>query len=209
MEVYDTVKHTPREVGKRVNEMPTTEQFYYELRSQSESQLGNIQRAARFIYLNRFCFNGVYRTNRKGLFNVPRGIRTGRLPGVDMFLNWSEALEGAALVRGDFARCLARVKTGDFVYLDPPYTKQNSRYSGEYGYGSFGGGDLARLVLWLRRLHQKGAIFLLSYRYSRDLATRLEGWNIRILSVRRHVAGFLKNRRVVREMLVSNVPLPR
>jgi DNA adenine methylase len=209
IQVYETVRDHPKEVGDRLNAMPASADFYYEIRSSPVKRAGYIDRAARFIYLNRYCFNGVYRTNRQGIFNVPRGIRTGRVPSTPMFLTWANALRSARFVAGDFGRCLARVRKGDFVYLDPPYTKLNSRYSGEYGYGSFAEKDLKRLLGWLQRMDAKGARFLVSYRHSRNLAKQFHEWNTRTITVRRHVAGFLKSRVTVKELLISNAPLPR
>lgn len=210
IQTYKTVRDHPETVGRKVNDMPPTKKFYYELRSRQPDSFRNpVDRAARFIYLNRFCFNGVYRTNRRGEFNVPRGVRTGRIPPLADFLRWAEALKSTRLVTGDFEQCLVKVRHGDFVYLDPPYTKDGIKYSGEYGYGSFGETDLTRLRDWLHRIDAKHATFLFSYRYTRGLAAEFSCWHTRIVAVRRHVAGFLKSRVVVKELLVSNKPLPR
>lgn len=76
IETYENIRAHPRAVWNRVSDMPLEESFYYDLRSQDADSLKTLDRAARFVYLNRFCFNGVYRTNRQGLFNVSRGKPT-------------------------------------------------------------------------------------------------------------------------------------
>jgi DNA adenine methylase len=169
--------------------------------------LSDVDRTARFIYLNRYCFNGVYRTNRQGEFNVPRGRDTGDLPTLDTIKQCARALDSAELVSGDFEVILERARRGDFVYLDPPYTKADQPYSGEYGYGAFSSTDFERLLAQLKRLDDLGATFLLSYRYSLQINRGLRHWHTSVVSVRRHIAGFSSARRVVRELLVSNHPI--
>jgi DNA adenine methylase len=187
--------------------MPVTKTFYYQLRSANATRLPVTQRTARFIYLNRFCFNGVYRTNKQGRFNVPRGIRTGTLPGRNELLAWAETLSRARFKAGDFRACLDNAGAGDFVYLDPPYSKPGIRNRGEYGYDSFSELDIPRLAQCLTDLDDKGATFLLSYRYSAGIVAAFPMWHRRAIIVRRHVAGFVSARTNVREVLFSNLPL--
>jgi len=204
IEAYQVVARSPKRVHDAAARMPNTKNYYYHLRSTAPLTLSPLQRAARFLYLNRYCFNGVYRTNRSGKFNVPRGRDTGTLPDLQAMRRCSKALKGAELVAGDFRTTLAKVQAGDFVYLDPPYAKIDDRYSGEYGYGAFSSKDLEALHHELNAIDQKGASFLLSYRYSKRLRFDLDKWHTSVISVRRHVAGFSSHRGVVREFLVSN-----
>jgi DNA adenine methylase len=129
VETYTAVRSSPLRVGQLVAAMPVSKAFYCELRAKDPDAMSVVERAARFVYLNRFCFNGVYRTNRSGKFNVPRGVRTGSLPTIADFDAWSRILNRATLVRGDFEKCLSKVRSGDFVYLDPPYAEEGSRVS--------------------------------------------------------------------------------
>lgn len=204
IEAYSIVAHAPDAVYDSLAGMADTASEYYRVRSWKPGELNAVQRTARFIYLNRFCFNGVYRTNLKGQFNVPRGRDTGELPSLADLRAYSLVLRKAELRAGDFLQTLNQVQKGDFVYLDPPYTKENQPYSGEYGYGAFSAEDMDRLLPELERIDSLGATFLLSYRYTPVLHQQLKVWNRRLVSVRRHVAGFSSARRVVREMLVSN-----
>jgi DNA adenine methylase len=209
IDTYRVLCAHPRKVFSAVSRMPDTEQFYYVLRKRASFELNDIDKAARFIYLNRNCFNGVYRTNRAGQFNVPRGTKVGEIPSGSHFLRCSIALRRAQLVAGDFEELVGNVIRGDFVYLDPPYAKLGSRRSGEYGYASFDTPDLVRLARCLDHIHQEGAVFLLSYALCPEIQEISGKWNHKIILVRRHVAGFQDRRAVVSEILISNRDLKR
>jgi len=205
IQAYQVVRNRPTAVAAALAEMPPTEAFYYFLRAQLPQHLRPVEQAARFIYLNRFCFNGVFRTNKNGAFNVPRGTRTGAMPTADAIRHASRALRNATLVAGDFENCLRSIAPGDFVYLDPPYAKRERPGFGEYGYNVFAEADLDRLISSLRMIESCGATFLLSYSYSRRTRDMFKSWRTRTLLVRRHVAGFSQHRGYVREILVTNV----
>ena len=201
---YRVLRDHPRILARGVHALPQTEKEYYRQRSKDVELLSELDRAIRFVYLNRHCFNGVYRTNRQGKFNVPRGNRTGSIPTEKCFYRCSIVLRDVELQSLDFEDCLATVRRGDFVYLDPPYsTSDRSRY-GEYGYASFQPIDVPRLVEVLKRLDRVGASFLLSYAGGREEERAFSDWKCRAIRVRRHVAGFADHRTTVSELLVSN-----
>jgi DNA adenine methylase len=204
IDTYKTLTTKAVLVSRRLSRMPIAQDYYYQLRAKNPTMMSNLDRAARFIYLNRFCFNGVYRTNRQGQFNVPRGVRTGAIPTLQELKNAGKLLASANLRCSDFEECLAEVRRGDFVYLDPPYTRAGGRFSGEYGYGAFTSTDLDRLYASLKLIDQRGALFLFSYRYSRAVKHACRAWNTKTVRVRRHVGGFRGTRKLVREVLVSN-----
>lgn len=207
IQTYQVLAKHPRQMARLVHGWPDNAQSYYRIRDRDPSTLTRIARAARFVYLNRYCFNGVYRVNRQGQFNVPRGVRTGTLPTAAQFVRCSSSLRNADLFAGDFEGCLHKVGAGDFVYLDPPYaTRARSTY-GEYAYDAFAQTDLPRLQHLLKRLDRSGATFLLSYAYGRTFGLDVGSWYTKRVSVQRHVAGFAKHRHSVYEVLVSNRPL--
>jgi DNA adenine methylase len=117
---YKTVKKRAKEISERLSGAQKSKEEYLELRRLDPEALSDIERSYRFIYLNRFCFNGVYRTNKEGKFNVPMGSKTGNLPSPEKILNCARALKGAKLIHGDFKKTLKYVECGDFVYMDPP-----------------------------------------------------------------------------------------
>jgi len=205
IEMYRTLMQHPLILARQVYSYPNDAATYYHLRDSEVENGHTLDKAARFIYLNRHCFNGVYRTNKKGRFNVPRGTRTGAVPSSQVFFRCSYLLRRATLMSLDFEQCLSSAKAGDFVYLDPPYSSQTRTCYGEYGYNCFSPADHGRLIECLHRLDRIGAMFLLSYSDRSDLVTSLNPtWYCSRLSVRRHVAGFASHRDFGSEILVSN-----
>src|SRR5216683_17251 len=123
LSTYRHVRIRHQEVSKLLRKMRKSEREYYRVRSLQPDLLSSAKRAARFIYLNRYCFNGLYRTNANGGFNVPYGGRgSGSLPSPEALQRASRLLKRATLINGDFEKVLDRVKPGDFVYMDPPFS---------------------------------------------------------------------------------------
>ena len=207
LKTYATVRKHPWRVYEAAVRWPRTESFYYRLRDHTEFIADPINEAARFLYLNRYCFNGVFRTNRTGRFNVPRGTGMGRFPSASLLYRCSVALRNADLLTSDFEACVAKARAGDFVYLDPPYAKDDARFRGEYGYSSFAALDIERLLRCIKCLDDRGVKFMLSYSFCREIRPALETWHTRHILVRRHVAGFEHHRARVKEVLITNYPI--
>jgi DNA adenine methylase len=207
MNVYETLRAHPRRLAATVKSIRHSKQTYLRIRSASPNRNDPLKRAAHFVYLNRHCFNGVYRTNRMGRFNVPMGTNTGAMPTDGAYFRCSVALRKAKFVTADFETTCALAGRADFVYLDPPYSSSERPRYGEYGYESFQPLDLGRLKTVLESLDGRGCSFLLSYADSRKVRHHLRRWSIRPLLVRRHVAGFVAHRAVAQEVLVSNYPI--
>jgi DNA adenine methylase len=202
------VTRDPQLVVEAFRRLRRGSRAYYAVRATKPTTLGNTDRAARFLYLNRFCFNGLYRTNLMGEFNVPYGPPTKRLVKFESdVLAAGQILRKADLLSGDFALTLDLVERGDFVYLDPPYVLNERRVFVEYLPGSFTTADLERLAAALETIDSRGATFLLSYADSREARKLVKGWrNLRVWT-RRNIAGFSANRRGDHELLASNRPL--
>jgi DNA adenine methylase len=203
MQAYDVIARHPRIVARQVSCLPDTSRAYYELRSQAPESLDGIQQAVRFTYLNRHCFNGVYRTDRLNRFNVPRGDRPGLPPSEAEIYRCSVALRAATLVTGDFEAALKLARRNDFVYLDPPYSTASRPTFGEYGYGAFGRHDLSRLLESLKALSKRGARVLLSYTADAEVLGALRDWSVISIRVRRQVGGGGRNAKTS-EILASN-----
>jgi DNA adenine methylase len=204
IETYETVKQHPKRVWSKVAAMSTEPDYYYDLRREDAFCMGKLDRAARFVYLNRFCFNGVYRTNRQGQFNVSRGKGHLFVPALEVFTAFAEKLSNASLFCGDFESVVTQTGKGDFLYLDPPYNLEGKRDRGEYGLGTFRDKDEERLAEAITAAADRGAKVLLSYSPSPGMLKRLPGWHVKRLNVARNVAGFTSARRTAKEVLVSN-----
>jgi DNA adenine methylase len=202
MDFYRFVAKSPDRLAQELATYPLSEDFYYVLRSQSAEGMSQLEVAARFLYLNRFCFNGVYRTNRKGQFNVPYGSKTGQLPSKERLHAASTKLRKTKLISGDFESTLSTVQRGDFVYLDPPYSASRNR--GEYGYGAFAAEDVKRISEAAERMDRAGATFLISYKSEPEVSKYFANWHQRRVRVTRHVSGFAGSRGEVEELLISN-----
>ena len=133
--------------------------YYYKIRS-SIPRVPHTQ-AARFIYLNRTCWNGLYRVNRRGVFNTPIGTKTSVVLQNDDFGAVASLLKGVSLHAGDFERVIDKAGKGDFVFSDPPYTVRH-QFNGfvKYNEKLFSWADQERLMAALQRAKSRGAKIL-------------------------------------------------
>ncbi|WP_201779188.1 DNA adenine methylase [Robbsia andropogonis] len=152
-EDWQNVRNSLRYRQRRHRE--DADSYYYWLRDHIPSNF--IQRASRLIYLNRTCFNGIYRVNRQGKFNVPRGTKDKVVIETDDFEGMSWVLKNAELVAGDFESLIERAEAGDFVFCDPPYTvRHNHNGFRKYNEVIFSWADQERLALSLLHAARRG-----------------------------------------------------
>lgn len=162
MNAWGQIRSDPDAIWSSINRIPFDRASYYEVRESFKTEVDEFDRAVQFVYLNRFCFNGIYRTNRQNHFNVPYGSRTGSLPSVEAFRACAANLNSAVLTVGDFEETLRTAGEGDVVYLDPPWPTVRPNY-GEYGYGVLdSGSDIERLLAVIDDLVRRGANVFLS-----------------------------------------------
>jgi len=126
---YQVLKTKYAQLESALSKLKASKRFYYELRAKKPT--GVVERAVRFAYLNRLCWNGLYRVNRKGEFNVPMGDRLPSILRRDRdFRLTAKSLQRSKMMIGDFAETLKKTRRGDFVFLDPPYPKGSSENLG-------------------------------------------------------------------------------
>ena len=203
--VFNVVRDYYSEVHSRLLTFRVTKEEYYRIRAINPAQLDQIGQATRFIYLNRYCFNGLYRTNSKGQFNVPFSSgKTGELPTLDILKSVSSLLKIAELRCCDFEETIFDATAGDLVYLDPPYAISGKRIFREYYPNSFGGDDIPRLKQALEKLDTKNVKFVLSYAYSEEIMSEFKRWEYVRLKTQRNISGFSKHRRASEEVMFSN-----
>lgn len=203
---YRLVKSQPETIADCLGKFKLGKEEYYRIRGMDPKNLEVPERAARFIYLNRFSFNGLYRTNRKGQFNVPYGgMKTGRLPSLELLRLASSALKRTKLVTGDFEETLKLADAGDFVYMDPPFYVTSRRVFNEYDRHPFGSDDIDRLRSCIEDLDRRKISFVVSYAKCKEAEKLAAGFRVRELTVNRSVAGFSSNRRSARELIISNI----
>ena len=206
IETYLAIRRDPAAVHHELFEHRKGKRHYYHVRSLDPGDMTAPAKAARFIYLNRFCFNGLYRTNLHGRFNVPYSPSgTGQLPTLENLQHVARRLKTASIRCADFQATLEDVQAGDFVYLDPPFAVDNRRVFKEYGPGVFSRQDLTRLGACLDAIHERGASFLVSYALCSEALDVFHRWQMRRVVVARNIAGFAQHRRRAVELLVSNI----
>ncbi len=204
IETYLAVRESPKKVFRKVRDFRNGKKEYLRLRSMNFGHLSEAYKAARFIFLNQNCFNGLYRTNKAGKFNVPYA-KGAYFPLTEKdFTNAAACLQSTILLHGDFSNTLRHVRSGDFVYMDPPYFVEGNKYFTDYTAKGFGEKDLARLEGWLEIIDKRKAKFLLSYAFSEKLEKRFKRWNQHKKMVFRNIAGFATKRKKVKELLITN-----
>ncbi|TXJ28978.1 MAG: Dam family site-specific DNA-(adenine-N6)-methyltransferase [Chitinophagaceae bacterium] len=207
IEVFYQIQKNPYPVYQIASSWEISKRQYYRIRSIDPATLGINQRAARFLYLNKLCFNGLYRTNLSGAFNVPySGQKPDYICDYQFLKSISKKLENATIVQGDFETIIfEHARPGDFVYLDPPYAVQNRRIFKQYGPQTFGLQDLERLREVLHYLNCINAKFLLSYAYCKEAISIFDDWQVQKTFTQRNISGFAEFRKTAAEVLITNI----
>ena len=180
------------------------ESYYYEVRSQNPQ--ARAERAARLIYLNKTGFNGLYRVNSRGIFNVPFGHRANPTILNEASLRAaSMALQKAELHARDFRDLPTVARKGDFIYFDPPYQPLSKTASfTSYTSGSFGEQDQRDLADLYAKLDRRGCLLMLSNSDTPLIRELFARFHIHCVSARRMINSNGKKRGPVSELVVLN-----
>ena len=165
------------------------------------------RRAARLLFLNKTCFNGLYRVNRKGRFNVPHGrYEQPAILDAERLRDASYALAGADLRAEDFEAACARAEPGDFVYLDPPYQPLSATSAfTQYTSADFGFADQQRLRDAFDGLTERGVPALLSNSAHPDIEALYRGYAIERVPMGRSINSNGAGRKPIDELLIGNI----
>ena len=158
-----------------------------------------IQIAALFIYLNKTCFNGLYRVNKSGQFNVPIGSYTN--PSIyesELLRRDSSLLQGTIIEQHGFSQCV--VEKEDFLYLDPPYHNTYAQYDG----AGFGEADHKKLAGWCHKIHKRGAYFMLSNSDTPFVRSLYRSFCIDSVFAGRSVSCKSEQRKRENELIITN-----
>ncbi|MEK5233133.1 Dam family site-specific DNA-(adenine-N6)-methyltransferase [Lysinibacillus sp. FSL K6-0232] len=163
--LYKVIAEDVEKLILELQEMKNEEDYYYMMRAKNPDTLSNVKRAARTLYLNRTCFNGLYRVNKKGEFNVPFGkYKNPKICDIENLRAASRVLKNTEIIQGDYKDVLSTyAKPGDFIFLDPPYIPISSnsdfkRYTKEQFYDA----DQSELAEEVKRLRDLGCHVLLT-----------------------------------------------
>lgn len=194
-------------ISLKFHQFKHNKDYYYRVRE--NIALGDIEKAARFIYLNRTCFNGLYRVNSKGKFNVPLGRYENPIVcQEDVLFAASRALKNAVIERADFTKVLDRAKSDeDFVFFDPPYYPvSNTSYFTAYSEDSFKEQDQIRLRNTCFELRERG-VKVMVCNSDCQFIRRIYGeinFQIHDIKATRVINSNIRNRGQVRELLITS-----
>jgi DNA adenine methylase len=214
LDLVTTYRVVRRQVGPLIERLEalhaahTTEQFY-EVRERfnHEREASALDRAAWLIYINKTCYNGLFRTNRSGLFNVPVGrFASPRIVDPIRLRLAAKALTGATIAHASFDHLLDAAEEGDVVYLDPPYVPLTKTASfAAYADGGFGADDQERLADVFRRLDERGCLLALSNSDMPVVRKLYRGFDIRRIEAPRAISAKTSTRGATTEVLVRNL----
>lgn len=211
--VYDCVKNNLEDLIANLKIHRNTPEYFYKIREidrnpEKFKQLSPIEKASRFIYLNKTCYNGLFRVNKAGEFNTPFGyyktpnfINEPILRAVSLYLNENNITYSSL----DFEKFLKNVKKGGFVYLDPPYDpiSLSSNFTGYTNLG-FDKNEQIRLKKVCDMLNQKQVRFLLSNSATDFIKELYKNYNITIINAKRSINSNAGLRGSVNEVLIRN-----
>lgn len=199
----------------KVHKEQHNKKYYYEIRELDRDpdweKASVVIRAARMLYLNKTCFNGLWRVNSQGFYNVPMGhYKNPDIYSPERIMKASKALQGVTITCRGFETVLGHARSGDFIYFDPPYVPLNSTSNfTEYSADSFTAQDQARLASVYRDLAQKGCRVMLSNSDTTLVKDLYQGFHIRKVEARRAINSKPGRRGAIKEVLITNYPKPR
>jgi DNA adenine methylase len=207
---YRTIRDHYVEIAARVLRYGNDPDTYYAVRASVPED--KVERAARFLYLNHTSFNGIYRVNLNGVYNVPFGNRPSpQIPTAEHLRDVSRRLTRARLETGDFAKCLKHVNKDDLVFLDPPYTvAHNNNGFIKYNQRLFSFDDQKRLSALIDEIKERRAYYILANAAHESIANLFDNGDILIETSRQNsVGGINAARGRATEYLFTNLELPR
>ena len=208
--LYSVVRDNVYELISDLNKHEVSKEYFLDIRNIDRTneykKLSNVQRASRFIYLNRTCFNGLYRVNSQGQFNVPFGnYKNPRIVDKSNLLNCSELLKKTEIKCADFSEILTKVKKGDFVYFDPPYVPLNETSSfTSYTKDGFDMDMQFKLREVCDELDSMGVMFMLSNSDTKFVNELYSNYEIKKVFASRAVNANAEGRGKITEVLVRN-----
>jgi DNA adenine methylase len=207
IDCWKAVRDDPEGLMAALDRHPYERSHFYHVRDLDPGSLDPVERAARFIYLNKSCYNGLYRVNRQGRFNVPFG-RYARRPAYyerENLLAISRLLRRVKLLRAPFEEAVAGAKSGDFVYFDPPYDplSKTANFT-SYTEGSFTRDDQRRLADLARELDRRGVMFAVSNSDTPEVRRLYRGFRVHVVLAPRNINCKANGRGRVQELLIVN-----
>ena len=209
---YNIVKNNPNELINSLEEFKKkhNKEFYYQTRELDRQEdfksLSDIQRASRFIYLNKTCFNGLYRVNRKGYFNTPIGsYKNPNIADRDTILSASEALQNTIISNNSFDGVKNNTNKNDLVYFDPPYYPLNTTSNfTSYDSNCFLENEQFELFKLFEKLYNKEVKILHSNSDTNFIKDLYENYNINTVQANRFINSKSNGRGKINEVIIRS-----
>lgn len=209
--LYRVIQNSPESLSEELENLnfQNNAEDYYKARDSFNSDLEKKtpeHRGAILVYLNRHCYNGLFRVNSKGSFNVPFGKYSNPgMPSRDRIFELSKALHDTEILNADFGDVLNNAKPGDFAYLDPPYDPVSSTSSfTDYHTGGFGSKEQKRLAGLFKELDQEGVSLMLSNSATPFILELYSEYRIRTIGARRYINSKSDGRGEIEEAIITN-----
>lgn len=208
--LYSVVRDNVYELIEDLSKHEISKEYFLEIRNvdrtEKYAELSNVERASRFIYLNRTCFNGMYRVNSQGQFNVPFGhYKNPRIIDENNLLNCSELLKKTEIKCADFSEILTKVQKDDFAYFDPPYVPLNETSSfTSYTKDGFDIDMQLKLRDVCNELNSMGVKFMLSNSDTKLVNELYANYEIKKVFASRQINANADGRGKITEVLVKN-----
>lgn len=209
VKTYNVIKNNPSNLISDLKKHINTKEYFLDIRSLNPELLSDLEVASRFIYLNRTCFNGMYRVNSRGGFNVPYGkYNNPNICDEENILKVSKALSNVSITNEDYKSVLPKVTKGDFVYFDPPYypINQTSSFT-SYTKEAFLEKQQIELRNLFYELSKKGCYVMLSNSntdFIKSIYNELRGIFITNVSAARAINSNGSKRGKISELLITN-----
>ena len=212
--VYKTVRDNVDDLVEvlKIHEEKNSSDYYYEVRALDREPIfkgmSNVEKAARIIYLNKTCYNGLYRVNSAGQFNSPYGryknpniVNEAVLRAISKYFNENEVL----ILNGDYKESLKHLKKNSFVYLDPPYMpiSESSSFTG-YTEGGFGYDSQVELKEECDKLSRQGIRFVQSNSDCEEIRELYRCYKIKTVKAKRSINSVAKKRGEINEVIIYN-----
>ena len=212
IDTYEIIRDDLDELIKILKEHKAkhNKDYFYEIRKQEPESLSKVQRAGRFIYLNKSCFNGLYRVNSKGEFNVPIGSseHPAILPEEDLRLI-SKLLKDVTIKHMSFEGILDYARKGDFVYFDPPYYPLKKESFTTYTTGKFLQKEQEQLFEVFKELDKRGCKVMLSNSYTKFTRDLYKIYKPKNVKANRMINCIGKKRGKIKEIVVLSYEPPQ
>ncbi len=210
IDAYKIIRNSPEKLIielKQHKEYHLSEgkKYYLTIRSTDPKNLPSLERASRFIYLNKTCYNGLYRVNSKGEFNVPMGkYKDPDIIQKEKILFASKLLKNVKIKKMSFEKIINYVKKGDFVYFDPPYYPEKKTSFTKYNKTNFLEEEQKKLYDIFKQLNRKGVFLMLSNSNTDFIKTLYKDYNIHFVNANRMINSDSKNRGKIKELVITN-----